>query len=76
MIADVSISNIAFYRRALLTDGYLRVKGANGIFALGDCSTIEQDTMINKAQQLFEKAIESLESRKAKGRIRRVEQIF
>lgn len=43
-------------RRALLTDEYLRVKGAEGIFALGDCSTIEQDLMLEKAQQLFEMA--------------------
>ena len=32
----------------------MRVNGANGIFALGDCSTIEQNTMIAKAQELFE----------------------
>lgn len=44
------------YRKALLTDEYLRVKGASGVFALGDCSTIEQNTMIAKAQELFETA--------------------
>lgn len=33
-------------RRALLTDMYLRVKGAEGVFAIGDCSTIEHDLMI------------------------------
>lgn len=43
------------YRRALLTDPYLRVKGAKGVFALGDCSTIEQDLMIAKADELFRK---------------------
>ena len=43
-------------RRALLTDKYLRVKGAEGVFALGDCSTIEQDLMISKATELFKQA--------------------
>ncbi len=45
-----------FYSRALLTDPYLRVKGADGIFALGDCSTIEQQRMIAKADDLFRRA--------------------
>lgn len=39
-----------------MTDEYLRVKGAEGIFAIGDCSTIEQNLMLEKAQQLFEMA--------------------
>ena len=29
------------------------MKGAKGIFALGDCSTIEQKKMIAKAEELF-----------------------
>ena len=29
-------------RRALITDEYMRVKGADSIFALGDCSTVTQ----------------------------------
>ena len=34
-------------RRALTTDKYLRVKGAEAsIFAIGDCSTIEQKQMV------------------------------
>ena len=44
------------YSKALLTDGYLRVKGAEGIFALGDCSTIEQNKMMEKAEEIFEMA--------------------
>lgn len=43
-------------RRAILTDKYLRVKGAEGVFALGDCSTIEQDLMIRSAKELFKQA--------------------
>ena len=39
-----------------MTDSYLRVKGANGIFALGDCSTIEQERMISNAEELFKVA--------------------
>jgi NADH:ubiquinone reductase (non-electrogenic) len=42
--------------RALLTDGYLRVIGSDGIFALGDCSTIQQTKMIAQAEELFESA--------------------
>ena len=54
----VEIIILYFYfinRRALLTDQYLRVKGSKGIFALGDCSTIEQNKMIAKANELFRK---------------------
>ncbi len=52
-----TLSHLSFItiRRALLTDQYLRVKGTNGIFALGDCSTIEQDKMIAKANELFQR---------------------
>lgn len=43
-------------RRALLTDRYLRVKGTNNIFAMGDCATIEQDLMLHKLEDLFNQA--------------------
>jgi len=39
-----------------LTDSFLRVRGAEGVFALGDCSTIEQDLMIKRAEELFKMA--------------------
>lgn len=42
--------------RSLLTDGYLRVLGAEGVFALGDCSTIQQDLIVKKAEELFIRA--------------------
>ncbi len=29
------------------------MRGAEGIFALGDCSTIEHDLMVKQAQELF-----------------------
>lgn len=40
-------------RRALLTDGHLRVKGSNNIWAVGDCSTIEQELMLSKMEDIF-----------------------
>jgi len=43
-------------RRALLTDQYLRVKGAPDIYALGDCATIAQEAMITKITDLFKEA--------------------
>lgn len=42
--------------KALVTDEFLRVKGAEGIFAIGDCSTIEHHTMYHKAKELFKEA--------------------
>ena len=39
-----------------MTDKFLRVKGAEGVFAVGDCSTIEQELMIRKAEELFKEA--------------------
>ena len=32
------------------------MKGAENVFALGDCSTVEQDLMISKAKELFKQA--------------------
>ena len=39
-----------------MTDKFLRVKGVEGVFAVGDCSTIEQDQLIQQAQSLFKEA--------------------
>jgi NADH:ubiquinone reductase (non-electrogenic) len=33
-------------RRALLTDEWLRVKGAQGIYAIGDCATVQQRNLV------------------------------
>jgi NADH:ubiquinone reductase (non-electrogenic) len=42
------------HRRALTTDGYLRVKGAeDSIFAIGDCSSVEQKQMVKEVDGLF-----------------------
>ena len=49
-------SNIIDFRRAIATDKFLRVKGADGVFAIGDCSTIEQELMVKKSEELFKKA--------------------
>lgn len=46
LMAHVPYMCMCLLRRALLTDMYLRVKGAEGVFAIGDCSTIEHDLMI------------------------------
>ena len=43
-------------RRAIATDNFLRVKGAEGVFAIGDCSTIEQKLMVKKSKELFKEA--------------------
>ena len=56
LITCTVYQTLFIFRRALLTDSYLRAKGAEGIFALGDCSTIEQSKMIEKAEELFKKA--------------------
>lgn len=32
------------------------MKGAEGVFALGDCSSVEQDQMISQAKELFKQA--------------------
>ena len=44
------------FRRAIATDKFLRVKGAEGVFAIGDCSTIEQELMVKKSEELFKEA--------------------
>lgn len=48
----MSGSVLVHCRRALLTDMYLRVKGAEGVFAIGDCSTIEHDLMIKVCSRM------------------------
>ena len=42
------------YRNALLTDPYLRVLGADGVFAIGDCATIRPDSIHKRAKELFD----------------------
>ena len=32
------------------------MKGAEGVFAIGDCSTIEQELMVKKSEELFKEA--------------------
>jgi NADH dehydrogenase FAD-containing subunit len=44
------------YMKALSTDGYLRVKGVNNVYAIGDCSTVDQEKLINKFSELFKSA--------------------
>ena len=39
-----------------MTDRFLRVKGAEGIFAIGDCSAIDHQLMYHKAKELFKEA--------------------
>ena len=45
-----------YFRRSLITDKFLRVQGAEGVFSVGDCSTIERDKMVEKAEELFKMA--------------------
>jgi len=43
-------------RRAITTDRFLQVKGAPGVFAMGDCASIEQIRMLQKVTELFREA--------------------
>ena len=46
-----------FFRNGLITDEYLRVKNSNGtIYAIGDCSVVEQEKLIESVDELFQKA--------------------
>eukprot|EP01087_Luapelamoeba_hula_P023102 TRINITY_DN8446_c0_g1_i1.p1 TRINITY_DN8446_c0_g1~~TRINITY_DN8446_c0_g1_i1.p1 ORF type:complete len:661 (-),score=96.82 TRINITY_DN8446_c0_g1_i1:141-2093(-) len=40
--------------RAITTDEFLRVKGAENVYAIGDCSTIEQHKLLAKFADLFD----------------------
>lgn len=42
--------------KALSTDGYLRVKGVNNVYAIGDCAAIDQEKLMNKFTELFKSA--------------------
>jgi len=42
--------------RALVTGHYLNLLGSNNIYALGDCATIQQGSMIKKLEELFKEA--------------------
>ncbi|KAG9150022.1 hypothetical protein Leryth_010087 [Lithospermum erythrorhizon] len=43
-------------RRALATDEWLRVKGGDGVYALGDCSTVDQRKVMEDISSIFEAA--------------------
>ncbi|XP_011086117.1 external alternative NAD(P)H-ubiquinone oxidoreductase B2, mitochondrial [Sesamum indicum] len=43
-------------RRALATDEWLRVEGCDGIYALGDCATINQRRVMEDISDIFRKA--------------------
>lgn len=43
-------------RRALVTDTFMKVKGVEDVFAMGDCATIEQPKLLHDLQVLFRKA--------------------
>lgn len=42
--------------RALVTDMTLQVQGANDVFALGDCATINQGSLLKKWSEVFKQA--------------------
>ncbi|KAJ1488323.1 hypothetical protein T484DRAFT_2019586 [Baffinella frigidus] len=42
--------------RALVTDRYLKVKGADGIYSLGDCATIEMERLSDLSDMFFDEA--------------------
>ncbi|CAH9099280.1 unnamed protein product [Cuscuta epithymum] len=43
-------------RRALATDEWLRVKGCEGVYALGDCATVDQRKIMEDITTIFEAA--------------------
>ena len=44
-------------RNGLITDEYLRVKNSNGtIYAIGDCSVVEQEKLVESVDEWFQKA--------------------
>ena len=44
-------------RNGLITDEYLRVKNTNGtIYAIGDCSVVEQEKLVESVGEWFQKA--------------------
>jgi NADH:ubiquinone reductase (non-electrogenic) len=44
-------------RRAVAVDKFLRVRGAEGIYALGDCSDVKEGTeLVDSARELFDQA--------------------
>jgi NADH:ubiquinone reductase (non-electrogenic) len=42
-------------RRALITDGYLQIRGAKDAYALGDCATIAHDKLLSKFVEFVDK---------------------
>ena len=49
-------TDIQSNRLGLLTTPYLQVIGTNGIYAVGDCATIDQPKLAPQIRQLFEEA--------------------
>lgn len=41
---------------ALTTDNYLKVKGVENVYAIGDCCTVESNKLVSKMMQLFKEA--------------------
>ena len=42
----------------MVTDGYMKVKGTNNVFGIGDCATVEFTKMMGKVKELFQEADE------------------
>lgn len=48
---------VFFSRNGLITDEYLRVKNSKGtIYAIGDCSVVEQEKIVESVEEWFRKA--------------------
>jgi Ca2+-binding EF-hand superfamily protein len=50
MVKQIPVQSHA---RALVTDGYLRVKGLTNVFAIGDCATIELPLLRSRLTDLY-----------------------
>jgi len=51
-----SMPNIQKNRKGVTTDHFMRVLGAEGVYAIGDCATVEQRALKNKFVDLFAQA--------------------
>ena len=54
---DISMYYCIFSRNGLITNEYLQVKNSNGtIYAVGDCSAVEQEKIVESVEEWFQKA--------------------
>ena len=56
-MVGISVYYGIFSRNGLITNEYLQVKNSNGtIYAVGDCSVVEQEKIVESVEEWFQKA--------------------